>query len=68
MSAANRTHIAPMIAAAIRAYLAALPKGEPVGEAGTMPGSSGFTMAVFRADDVPVGTKLFAAPPAGDER
>ncbi|ARL90966.1 hypothetical protein BOC57_34845 [Burkholderia pseudomallei] len=36
---------------------------EPVGEAGTMPGTDGFTMAAFRADDVPVGTKLYAAPP-----
>lgn len=31
----------------------------PVGTAGAMPGTSGFTMAAFRADDVPVGTKLF---------
>lgn len=33
--------------------------GEPVGQAGTMPGTDGFTMAAFRADDVPVGTKLY---------
>jgi len=35
---------------------------EAVGEAGAMPGTDGFTMACFRAEDVPVGTKLYAAP------
>lgn len=42
-------------------------QGEAVGEAGTMPGTDGFTMAVFRAADVPVGTKLYhhPAPAAG---
>lgn len=35
---------------------------EPVGEAGTMPGTDGFTMACFKAVDVPVGTKLYTAP------
>lgn len=30
-----------------------------VGEAGSMPGTSGFTMAVFRSEDVPVGTVLY---------
>lgn len=29
-----------------------------------MPGTSGFTMACFRAADIPVGTKLYAAPGA----
>lgn len=33
-----------------------------VGEAGTMPGTSGFTMACFQADVVPVGTKLALVP------
>ncbi|UIY58160.1 hypothetical protein [Burkholderia cepacia] len=33
--------------------------GEPAGQAGTMPGTDGFTMAAFRADDVPVGTPLY---------
>lgn len=37
-------------------------RGEPVGEAGTMPGTNGFTMAVFKAEDVPVGTKVHTAP------
>lgn len=32
---------------------------EPVGNAGTMPGTSGFTMAAFKADDVPEGTSLY---------
>lgn len=40
---------------------------EPVGEAGSMPGSSGFTMAAFKAADVPIGTKLYAAPQAPAE-
>lgn len=38
--------------------------GEPVGEAGTMPGTSGFTMACFKAADVPVGTKLYTTTAA----
>lgn len=36
---------------------------EPVGEAGTMPGTSGFTIACFHADKVPVGTKLYTHAP-----
>jgi hypothetical protein len=39
-------------------------QGEAVGEAGSMPGTDGFTMAVFRAADVPIGTKVYTAPPA----
>lgn len=35
-----------------------------VGMAGTMPGTDGFTMALFKASDVPVGTELYTAPPA----
>jgi hypothetical protein len=52
--------------AAISAALAAQGQGEPIGEAGSMPGTGGFTMACFRAEDVPVGTKIYAnpAPPA----
>lgn len=42
-------------------------RGEVVGEAGRMPGTDGFTTAVFKASDVPVGTKLYAAtPPRAD--
>lgn len=41
----------------------AAPAGGPVGEVGTMPGTSGFTMACFHADKVPLGTKLYTAPP-----
>lgn len=33
---------------------------EFVGEVGTMPGTEGFTMACFKTEDVPVGTRLFA--------
>ena len=32
---------------------------EEVGEAGYMPATEGFTMVVFRASDVPPGTKVF---------
>lgn len=47
---------------ALRAQAASV---EPVGEVGSMPGTSGFTMACFKAEDVPIGTKLYAgAPPA----
>ena len=34
---------------------------EPVGEVGSMPGTDGFTMACFKASDVPIGTKLYTA-------
>ena len=38
---------------------------EPVGEAGPFAGSDGgFTTAVFHASKVPVGTPLYALPPA----
>jgi hypothetical protein len=43
---------------------AAQPSAEPVGEAGAMPGTSGFTMACFEAAKVPVGTKLYTLPSA----
>jgi hypothetical protein len=36
---------------------------EPMGVAGEMPGSAGgFTIGVFKASDVPVGTKLYTRP------
>jgi len=46
------------------------PEGEVVGTAGAMPGTSGFTTAVFRASAVPVGTPLYASPvvPVGVSR
>jgi len=37
---------------------------QAVGEAGTMPGTDGFTMACFKANDVPVGTPLYTRPQA----
>ena len=40
----------------------ALAEQEPVGEAGTMPGTSGFTMACFKASEVSLGTKLYTSP------
>lgn len=39
-------------------------KGEAVGVAGSMPGTDGFTMAAFKASDVPIGTKIYTAPQA----
>lgn len=48
----------------IRSALVDVP-AEPVAEAGEMPGSNGgFTMAAFRASDVPIGTKLYTTPPS----
>ena len=44
------------------AALDAPPQAEPVGVAEPMPGTSGFTLAVFPATTVPAGTKLYAAP------
>lgn len=35
---------------------------EPVGEAGSMPGTTGFTMACFPAEVVPLGTKIYIRP------
>jgi len=61
------THSSRVRSEAIAAWnwrppIAASSQSEPVGEAGRMPGTDGFTMAAFKADAVPVGTKLYAAP------
>lgn len=37
-------------------------RGSCVGAAGAMPGTSGFTMACFKADEVPLGTRLYTRP------
>lgn len=37
-------------------------KSDCVGIASMMPGTDGFTMAAFLADDVPVGTMIFTRP------
>lgn len=37
--------------------------GGAVAEAGSMPGTDGFTMACFKADAVPLGTKLYLRAP-----
>jgi hypothetical protein len=50
----------------LEAQIAAAEKREPVGIAGNMPGTEGFTMAAFKAYDVPVGTKLYAHPCQSD--
>ena len=36
--------------------------GRVVGVAASMPGTAGFTIAVFKADDVPVGTEVYTHP------
>ncbi|MNX93294.1 hypothetical protein D3C86_1254730 [compost metagenome] len=56
------------IAEQLRALLAApaAPASNPVGHAGSMPGTDGFTMACFKAVDVPIGTALYTAPPAAE--
>jgi len=46
----------------IDAELAKQREAEPVGETSSMPGTSGFTMACFNADEIPVGTKLYTHP------
>lgn len=39
-----------------------------VAVAGAMPGTKGFTAAIFKAEDVPLGAKIYAAPPQQPER
>lgn len=39
----------------------------PVGEVGAMPGATGFTMACFRADEVPVGATVYTVAVKGAE-
>lgn len=51
----------------VRAKVAEMEKQEPVGIAGPMPGTSGFTVACFSADEVTVGTNLYLAPGAKGE-
>lgn len=55
---------------ALQAKVAEMEKQGPAGIAGSMwamPGTSGFTVAYFSADEVPVGTKLYLAPGAKGE-
>ena len=51
----------------LRAKIAEMEKQEPAGIAGPMPGTSGFTVTCFSADEVPMGTKLYALPGAKGE-
>lgn len=63
----NVTHWMPLPAApdaGPQAPVAEAARVEPVGVAGTMPGTDGFTMACFEASKVPVGTDLYLAAPA----
>jgi hypothetical protein len=59
---ATRNALPALIALARRAA----PMANPIGQADPMPGASGFTMACFKASDVPVGTKLYLAPSSTD--
>ena len=52
---------------ALRTTIEQMEQQEPAGIAGSMPGTSGFTVACFSADEVPVGTKLYALPGAKGE-
>ena len=54
---------------ALQAKIVEMERQEPVGTTGGMPGTTGFTMACFHADKVPIGTKLYALPGAkGEEK
>ncbi len=59
---ASASSVRPFSIALGRIGAAPAMAAEAVGEAGAMPGTDGFTMAAFRAADVPIGTKLYAAP------
>lgn len=39
----------------------------PVGQASPMPGTEGFTMACFKASDVPAGTNLYTLAPMAED-
>ena len=52
---------------ALRAKITEMEKQKPVGTAGGMPGTTGFTMACFHADKVFIGAKLYALPGAQGE-
>ena len=51
----------------LQAKIEAMEQQEPAGVVELMPGASGFTMACFSSDEVPVGTKLYLAPGAKGE-
>lgn len=62
----SRVHIANECDAAIAELEAEQAQAKPAGEATLMPGTQGFTMAVFAAADVPPGTKLYTSPQLQD--
>lgn len=49
---------------ALRAKIDQMERQGPIGTTGGMPGTTGFTMACFHADKVPIGSKLYALPGA----
>ena len=51
----------------LRAKIEQMEKQEPIGTTEGMPGTTGFTMACFHADKVPIGSKLYALPGAKGE-
>ena len=59
-----RDRVVKLIADARKAFATPQPtqSEEPCGVAGSMPGTDGFTMVVFKASDVPVGTQVYTTP------
>ena len=46
----------------LRSKIDQMERQKPIGTVGGMPGTTGFTMACFHADEVPIGSKLYALP------
>ena len=51
----------------LRTKIAEMERQEPIGTTEGMPGTTGFTMACFHADKVPIGSKLYTLPGAKGE-
>ena len=51
----------------LRTRIEQMERQESVGTTGGMPGTTGYTMACFHADKVPIGTKLYTLPGAKGE-
>ena len=65
----NRLEVAEKERDELRAKIDQMERQKPIGTVGGMPGTTGFTMACFHADEVPIGSKLYALPGAkGEEK
>lgn len=60
VSAQRVTQAADHVAQPLEMVAAPVALPEPAGVVGAMPGTSGFTTAIFKANEVPVGTHLYA--------